>query len=78
MLVAPRGGVVATMNNWVLRYEGTLSDGRLRFLENVLSGEAKDVVFDPKRSPAYPFGDFAIRIVRYDPARVTYRIERTD
>ena len=59
-LMAPRGGVMVTLSNWALRYEGVISDGRPRFLESILSGDAKDVVFDAKRSALYPFGNYGI------------------
>ena len=77
-LTAPRGGIMVTLSNWVLRYEGTITDGRPRFLESVWSGDAKDVVFDPQRSELYPFGDYGIKILRYDPDSVNYVIETTD
>ena len=77
-LSAPRGGVMVTVSNWVLRYEGTISDGRPRFLESILSGDAKDVVFDAKHSALYPFGNYGIKILRYDQSSVSYIIETTD
>jgi len=77
-LTARRGGVVATINDWQLRYEGTISDGRPRFLESVSNGEQKDVVFDPSRSRAYPFGDVAIEILRSTPELLVYRIRPAD
>jgi hypothetical protein len=77
-LSAPRGGVMVTVSNWALRYEGTISDGRPRFLESILSGDAKDVVFDTKRSALYPFGDYGIKILRYGPNSVDYIIETMD
>ena len=46
-----------------MRYEGTISDGRPRFLESILSGDAKDVVFDAQRSALYPFGDYKLHRV---------------
>jgi hypothetical protein len=77
-LSAPRGGVMVTVSNWVLRYEGTISDGRPRFLESILSGDAKDVVFDTKHSALYPFGNYGIKILRFDQNSVSYIIETTD
>jgi hypothetical protein len=77
-LTAPRGGVMVTLSNWALRYEGTISDGRPRFLESILSGDAKDVVFDAQRSALYPFGDYGIKILRYSPDSVNYIIETMD
>ncbi len=69
---------MVTVSNWALRYEGTISDGRPRFLESILSGDAKDVVFDTKRSALYPFGDYGIKILRYGPNSVDYIIETMD
>ncbi len=77
-LTARRGGVVATINDWQLRYEGTISDGRPRFLESVSNGQQKDVVFDPTRSRAYPFADVAIEIIRSTPDLLVYRIRAAD
>jgi hypothetical protein len=77
-LSAPRGGVMVTVSNWALRYEGTISDGRPRFLESILTGDAKDVVFDTKRSALYPFNNYGIRILRYGPDSVSYIIETMD
>jgi hypothetical protein len=77
-LSAPRGGVMVTVSNWSLRYEGTISDGRPRFLESILTGDAKDVVFDTKRSALYPFNNYGIRILRYSPDSVSYIIETMD
>ena len=77
-LSAPRGGVMVTVSSWALRYEGTISDGRPRFLESILTGDAKDVVFDAKRSALYPFGNYGIKILRYGPDSVSYIIETMD
>jgi hypothetical protein len=79
-LVAQRGDVVLTSNAWTLRYEGTLRDGRLRFLETVETGVSKDAVFDPLRSRtrAYPFGRIDVQIVSYTPEQLVYRIEPAD